>query len=243
VARRTAVLAAFVDESYTDPEDVFALACVLADGPSLARLCDGLDAVAGDAAGFGVAATAELHAYEMFHGKGEWERLAGKARAQVALYTKAFEAIKASGCEVLTRSTQPSKLDATAPHEIVLRYLVEELDRIAERRDEHILIICDSVSEGPQHRADLRNSKRSGTGGYKSRKLERILDTMHFADSHDSRGLQAADLVAFLHRRILRNENHTVDERERNAVEQVWSRLGGSTSEGGCILGQRNWPT
>ena len=230
------VLAAFVDESYTDPEDVFALACLLVDGPSLARLCAGLDAVIEAAAGYGVSATAELHAYEMFHGKGEWAALSGKARAQVALYKRATEAIRSSGAELLVRSTRPSKLRSKSPHEITLRYLIEELDRVAEGRGDHVLVICDAVSEGPQHRADLRHNKQSGTGGYKSRRLGRILDTMHFADSRDSRGLQAADLVAFLHRRRLRNAQHSVDDRERRAIEEVWASLGAS------VISSKEWP-
>jgi len=232
------MLAAFIDESYLEREDVFALACVLVDGPSLASLCAGLDEVASDAVGYGVSATAELHAYEMFHGTGEWEALHGKARAQVALYQRALRAIAMANSQVLLRWTKHSDLGADS-HSVTLTYLVEEVDRMAAERDEHVLIICDAVSEDDQHRASLRQHKLSGTGGYKPSKLPRILDTMHFADSHDSRGLQAADLVAFLYRRRLRNQSlgaGQTDERERKAVEAVWGEIQGS------VIYERRWP-
>jgi len=230
------MLAAFIDESYDNKDDVFALACVLANGDSLSKLCSGLDKVVLGATAYGVDSTAELHAWEMFHGQGEWKALKGKARAQVALYKRAFEVIAESGCDVLTRATVPSKLKVTGPHEITLRYLVEEIDRIAEQRGERVLIICDAVAESAQHRSALRMHKTIGTLGYKSRRLDRIVDTLHFADSHDSRGIQAADLVAFLLRRRIRNQTVPVDRREQIAIERVWSCLAES------VIHHRTWP-
>lgn len=230
------MLAAFIDESYLHSEDVFVLGCVLADGESLASLVRALDAVVHSAASYGIDSSAELHAHEMFHGKGEWRALSGKARAQVALYREAFRGIRNSGVRVLTRATTPSKLNVAKPHALTLRYLIEEIDRIAAADNEHVLVICDHVDESSTYCDELRTQKVSGSGGYKSRRPTRILDTMHFADSRDSRGLQAADLVAFLRRRQIRNRTVRVHPRETKAISDVWDELRP------CIIAEREWP-
>ena len=61
------------------------------------------------------------------------------------------------------------------------------------------LVISDQQTEhreGIQH--DVANSKRYGAGGYRSQKLERILDTAHFVDSKLSRMVQLADMATFV---------------------------------------------
>ncbi len=86
------------------------------------------------------------------------------------------------------------------------------------------LVISDQQTEHREGiQRDVANSKQYATGGYRSQKLERILDTAHFADSKLSRMIQLADMAAFTLRRraTLRTEG---DARLQAVMERV-SRL------------------
>ncbi|PZS09227.1 MAG: hypothetical protein DLM55_06860 [Acidimicrobiales bacterium] len=63
-----------------------------------------------------------------------------------------------------------------------------------------------------------------GTTGYRHRKVTRIVDTLHFAPSHASRLVQAADVITFLYRRAFTHQE--TDERSRKAKIAMWNRLG-----------------
>ena len=54
-------------------------------------------------------------------------------------------------------------------------------------------------------------------------KITQFVDTIHFVPSHSSRLLQAADLVAHLHRR--RMTHVETDDRARRARDRMWSHL------------------
>lgn len=62
-----------------------------------------------------------------------------------------------------------------------------------------------------------------GTIGYRQRKLTRIVDTLHFAPSHASRLVQAADMITFLYRRVFTHRDS--DTRSRKAKIAMWNRL------------------
>jgi len=84
-------------------------------------------------------------------------------------------------------------------------------------------VIADDVDEPAKHRADLSAYRTQGTKGYRSQLLDRIVDTLHFAPSHSSRLVQAADMLAFMYRRL---ETHTEsDPRATRANEALWSRI------------------
>ena len=66
-------------------------------------------------------------------------------------------------------------------------------------------------------RRDGQHSRRAG------RRLTRIVDTLHFAPSSASRLVQAADVIAFLYRRVFTVQE--TDERSRKAKIAMWTRL------------------
>lgn len=85
------------------------------------------------------------------------------------------------------------------------------------------MVIADEIHEHDRRRNDLRNYKDYGTPGYLSSQLLRIVDTIHFAPSHHSRLIQAADRVAFLrHRRTAHIET---DDRAARANQRLWSKI------------------
>lgn len=233
-----AVLLAFIDESYGP--DHYYLAAVVCDGKALAAVEKELAAVVEKARkDFGVAASAELHGHELFHGKGDWLPIAGKPRAQIGVYRAAMRAIGLSGAVIFTSGTNPSRLGKD-PHALTLEYLIERIDSYAKKKDDYVILMCDDIDQGAVYRQELEHFRRYATGGYRPTQITRVLDTMHFGDSRLSRGLQAADLVAFIWRRF-KSQRSSTDPRETKALQDVINELGGYRHNGGCVVEHKFW--
>ena len=223
--RLAGVLLTYVDESYT--EAWFTMAALLVDGPAAAALTDELSRVAGAAAkAYGLSPDVELHGHEIFHAGGAWSGV--PVRARVGVFDDVIEAIAAQDVLVIARAmdvigqrARYSELDP--PHSVVLQHLLERVDECATSRGEYALVIADEVEGQAKHRADLSSYRDVGTVGYRHRKLTRIVDTLHFAPSHASRLVQAADVITFLYRRVFTHQES--DERSRKAKIAMWSRL------------------
>lgn len=217
----------YLDESY-DSTKYWVCALVCHDR-SVVALTDELDAVVARAASaYGISPRAELHGHALFQGKEAWERLALMPRARIGIYDDAFEAIARHATGVIARGVYRPGLVARYttpfhPHTVVLQYVLEDIDKVAAQRDEYALVIADEVDRAHEYRADLWRFQREPTPGYVARRLTRIADTIHFAPSTSSRLLQAADLVAFLKRRIAAAGVH--DTRETRANAALWSRV------------------
>jgi len=108
-------------------------------------------------------------------------------------------------------------------HTVVLQHLLERVDECVTSLGDYALVIADEVDGQAKHRADLSSYREVGTTGYRHRKLTRIVDTLHFAPSHASRLVQAADVIAFLYRRAFTHQE--TDERSRKAKIAMWNRL------------------
>ncbi len=187
---------------------------------------------------FGVSDEAELHAHDIFAGKRDWQKLAPMIRARIGVYDKALQAIAEHDVTVIIRSVDVRRLARRYPgghdhpHSIVLTHLIERVDEYVASRGENTILIADEVAAQDSYRRDLWHYQRRETWGYRARKIERVLDTIHFAPSSSSRLVQAADLIAFLARRI---ETHTeTDERARKANEGLWARIRPSIHHNHC---------
>jgi len=149
-------------------------------------------------------------------------------RARIGVYNGAFQAIADCGGMVILRRLHRAGLTnhhrlPEKPHVIVLRHLLERINEHVTRRNTYALVIADEVDEPAKHRADLSAYRAQGTKGYRSQLLDRIVETLHFAPSRSSRLVQAADLLAFMYRRV---ETHTEsDPRATRANEALWSRI------------------
>jgi hypothetical protein len=219
------VLLTYVDESYTD--DWFTMAALLVDGPAAVALAGELDRVAAAAASaYSLGADVELHGHEIFHAKKAWSAV--PVRARIGVFDDVVEAVAAQDVRVIARAMdivgqriRYSKPDP--PHTVVLQHLLERVDECVTGVGEYALVIADEVDAEARHRANLASYREVGTTGYRSRKLTRIVDTLHFAPSDASRLVQAADVIAFLYRGVFTIEE--TDERSRKAKIAMWSRL------------------
>lgn len=67
---------------------------------------------------------------------------------------------------------------------------------------------------------DLRRYQDVATRGYRARRIQNVVDTIHFVSSATNPLIQATDLVVFLKRRL---SAHTeTDERAARANEALW---------------------
>ncbi|MFF0877427.1 DUF3800 domain-containing protein [Micromonospora aurantiaca (nom. illeg.)] len=183
------MLLTYVDESYTDRW--YWIGALLVPEAVAIPLSTALDEVMTDAAkAYGIDRAAELHGYDLFQGRMAWARV--PPRARIAVYNAALKAIGTYDVTVILRGVDRHGLTRryglTRPaHEVVLSHLLERVDGYAAMRDELALVIADEVDNPASHRSGLTRYRVDGTGGYRSRRLSRIVDTLHFAPSHASR--------------------------------------------------------
>ncbi|NEE03380.1 DUF3800 domain-containing protein [Phytoactinopolyspora halotolerans] len=115
--------------------------------------------------------------------------------------------------------------EAARPHGVVLQHVMERVDAHARTFDpkQRVLLIADEIDGQETYRQNLWDYRRAGTPGYRSSKLEQIVDTIYFAPSRASRLIQAVDLVAYMHHR--RMSVTELDRRADLANRQIWSRV------------------
>lgn len=223
------MLLTYVDESYT--KDRYFIAALMVPESEAASLTRALDEVVEDTHDeYGrISRRAELHGYDLVSGKRDWERLATQVRVRIGVYNKAFQAIADHDVHIIIRSVNIPGLDRrypgghNEPHSIVLAHLLERVDECAAQYRELALVIADEISQQDDYRRELWGYQRNGTWGYRSSKLTRIIDTIHFAPSSASRLVQAADLVAYMARRTATHVE--TDDRARQANAALWARI------------------
>lgn len=221
------MLLAYLDESYD--KLYYLIAAVTVPGDEVASLTQALDDVAADAAArFGaIQEDGELHGAEIVGGRGGWGKVALEDRLDV--YRSALDAIARHEvgilCHSMDRVAQQKLYGSRTshPHPWVLSFLVEAVDRYAAVAQTPVLLIADDVDDSDLYRSQVRHYQQHNTGGWKPRKLTQVVDTLHFAPSNVSRLLQAADLVAFVMRRVL--SKCDTDPRGKAAMDDLWDRI------------------
>lgn len=219
------VLLAYVDESYT--ANHFYLAAVVASGDAVRSIEAAYDDLVSEyAARFAIGDDAELHGHDLFQGDAAWGAV--PTRARINVYRRALRAIAEADAQVILRGMDVARqrqryMRADPPHEVVLGHLLERVNLCVAAQRAWSLVVADEVHTQERHRTNFRDFRLNGTPGYMTSTLPRLLDTIHFAPSHHSRLLQAADLVAFLHRR---RETHVeADPRAARANDQIWAEV------------------
>lgn len=140
----------------------------------------------------------EFHGKEICQQKGAFKGVALETRLQLI----------ASLCEILDRPEiekfyiriRPENIVAAAepPEEIAFMYMVEQINRFLKKNDEVGMIFGDYDDPviGPSV-ASLSRFRRHGTDWARSIKIDRLVDTVHFAKSHHSRLIQLADVYLY----------------------------------------------
>lgn len=231
---------AYLDESKA-PTAYYVTALVVSDKDTVA-LSRGLDEVvewAQDNHG-GVRDNAELHAVDLAGGQRDWAkyRPPEKIPARVAVYERAVDVIASFDVRAYIRGADDKvfakRYSHTDVHGVVLSWVLERVQNDAVGHDDLALVIADELQHRDRYRRHVRDYQRYGTAGWKPEVLDRIADTLHFAPSHSSRLLQAADLVSYAHLQTCRTQR---DSRAKEAWRRIWAKLDGVVQEATCWCG------
>lgn len=220
---------AYLDESAND--DYYYVTALIVEDHDVVGLSSALQKVADHAWGTyaGVPYNPELHAHAIANGKEDWASIAKDYEAQKDVLNRAMDVIADHEVAVYIRGVHRAKYqarygtDIDDMHGTALTWTLERVQRHAARSNTVSLVIADE-RRGPEarYREALRTYQTYGTYGWKPEKLDRIIDTIHFAPSKESRLLQAADVVSWAHVRSLGKYKN---EALREFQSELWGRL------------------
>lgn len=128
-----------------------------------------------------VASDAELHGYDLFHGRADWHALAKMWRARISIYREVLAALGKLPVYTVIRGVDRQRMacrhpDLVNPHSIVLSHLLERIDEHAKKLGQRALVIADELGQEDQrqYRGDLNIYRQTaptvteGTGSPRS---------------------------------------------------------------------------
>lgn len=170
----------------------------------------------------------EFHGQDLFSGRGVFAGMPPAKR--IAIYDEILKGIELAEAEVIVRGVEKTGLASRYarpyhPHDIALMYTIESVERMAKAHDCRVLLIADEAKEIEDAALrDLANYQEVGTAwGWKTERIERIVDTIHFVPSHRNGAIQVADCAAFIAARLRKIQGGLVrDNASAQAVERLW---------------------
>ncbi|MCY3634001.1 MAG: DUF3800 domain-containing protein [bacterium] len=156
----------------------------------------------------------EFHGNQLWHGNGEWKNktpaeLLTAYETVIGLIDKHSISIAHS---TIDRQTLHEKYaggyDASA-YRLGLQFLLEKIDTLSGLK----VVVADESKEQEVEAKDMvAQLQEWGSGEVPGRQVESVIDSMHFVESHESAGVQMADMVAYLlHRARLTTTEHHPD--------------------------------
>lgn len=212
-------LTAFIDESERDQDYYFlgALVCNENQAAYITAMFDALLVEYGETFP-AIGPATELHAHRIMAGRGPWKNV--PIRARISLFTRCLAVIADSGACFHVEGVDRNRLAARAyrtefpPREIALTYLLERVDTCASRKRTLARLIADEHHTHETSQTNFKEYQDTGTWGYRSTTLARLVPPIEFVDSMDHRPLQASDMATYLY-----NRKRTYRERDERAVE------------------------
>lgn len=172
----------------------------------------------------------EFHGKELFRAGGHF---AGRPLSErVEIYDDLLQGIEMAGAEIVIRGVDKPLLRrryaarAFHPHDIVLMYTIESIERLAREQDCLVLLVADEAKEIEAGAVrDLANYQEVGTSwGWKTEKIERIVDTIHFVPSHRNPAIQLTDCATFVAARMRKLQSGIVKGGPSDrAIEDLWT--------------------
>lgn len=220
------VLISYLDESYT--KDFYFIAAVIVDEVDAPALDEAIRRAGDYAAGFGVPAGTEMHAHKIMSGTNGFEAVRGKHRAAESIYAHALREIATVPITIYIRGVDVNRLNARysyprPPHQVALQYVLEDVSDFGKSRDSMVRVIADEVEDQEGHMARVAAFQITGTPGHRPNQLQNLQMPITFESSEKTPGLQAVDLVAYLHRR--RQAHSSPDPRAAKTADKLWSEI------------------
>lgn len=234
---------AYLDESSEDERRYMTMAAVLCGEAAIPQLTAGLDGIVASAAErYGTSPDAEIHVTAMVSRVDGWEGLPGVSAA-VDLVHEVIDVMCAiDEIQLVTRGLDVTKQrargypDVWGPRRVSMQHVLEVCNDTMLNRGS-FMVVADEMAKPDEHRNLLKLYRQTGTPGFRHSTLQRVLDNIYFMPSHYARGLQAADVLAGVHRRRYRQDDET-DARSVAASNAMWKKFwdSGKVRSYGC------WP-
>ena len=227
------MLFCYLDESgntgsrLDDPDQPYHyLVAVIVREDRVSLLSERLDELADGAAT--VTPLVEYHGQELFSGRGPWQGVEPQVRVDefakaLAVIAEVDACIAYSSIDKLALARRGAR---QSPHLYALQFLTEEIEAWVRSRDDPLcqmaLLVADQNHQEEEYAFELvREMHRSG-GPVGSdlglaKTAEHIVDSVYFVPSERSRGIQMADLVAF----ILNRLDRCLESPPRSASDQA----------------------
>lgn len=219
------MLLAFTDESYS--EDRYFQAAYVIRTDQLEEVEARMNEAKNYAMKFGISLDTEFHGHRIMNHLDGWEPLEGKLKAKLDIYKLCLRKIVEIDGVVIIRGVDFKAMSERyqvphPPEEESHKHLLDALDRYAENQNDVVVIYSD---EAPQQKrlGDLfLQYKVTSTGGSFPRYLKNIV-RVEYIDSKTHVGIQIADLIVYLYRRM---EDHFKDnEFEQLRLRKLWRIL------------------
>jgi hypothetical protein len=170
----------------------------------------------------------EFHGTDLFGGRGPFQGMEPADR--VRIYDEVLRGIELVEGEVIVRGVHKPGLDGRYahpfhPHDVALMFTIESIERMARSHDCQVLLVADEAKEVEDTALrDLVNYQELGTQwGWRTERIERIIDTIHFVPSHRNCAIQVADCAAFVAARLRKLSEGTISRnRSAEAIEKLW---------------------
>ncbi|KIP52867.1 DUF3800 domain-containing protein [Leucobacter komagatae] len=161
----------------------------------------------------GVPKNFEFHGVEVWGGAGHWKDKTPEC--QLAAFRDVIDLLATHEIQVAYASIHKSRLhrkyngsaDANS-YLLAMQFLLEKIEKRGS--SELKIVVADEAKEHQSSAIKLVSDLQSyNLGVVPGRKLERVIDSVHFARSSDSPGVQLADMVAFaLQRKQYKKDSH-----------------------------------
>ncbi|AUN38641.1 DUF3800 domain-containing protein [Tsukamurella tyrosinosolvens] len=152
---------------------------------------------------------AEFHAYDITSGAGDWKVLRGQHRAAVGVLDTILQIAWDADIQYIVRGVNAVGLRRRykhphPPHLVAFRHVLERINTFAVQNllSQEVIVVADNHPDSHRWVETIDGYRQVGTGGYRSSDLRHISDPINFADSRMVAGLQVADIVTYLRRRI-----------------------------------------
>lgn len=177
------------------------LGAIVADADLIWNLEESVNALAQEAFGTKeLTKKSEFHATDLLSGNGHFKQIPFKDRVELMIkLISIFGAADDLG-KIYIR-IDPARMVAPDDMEgMAFMYLVEKIDYYLASKKQRGMLIGDHESEkvAGQFADSLCNYRAGGTKYQFGKKLDYLLDTVHFTRSHHSRMLQLADLYVWM---------------------------------------------
>lgn len=175
----------------------------------------------------------EFHAYDMFHGEGQWSAVSIPMRAKACVL--AVKSIANSGATFVCRGIDIGNLrerydDPYPVHELALAQALESADEWLTGKGDYAIVVADEHHTAEDGRTRFRRMTLGPNTGYSACTITRLVDNIYFGPSHHSRLLQAADMATYFTNRLETVEREAPSaqasmQKIRKSLEQFTHRV------------------